>query len=228
MQFERLELLVGDKIKDIQNTSVLLVGIGGVGGYAFEALVRSGIGKIIIVDFDTIDITNLNRQIIALHENVGKYKVDVAEARSLQINPNVKIIKNKTRLDTNNVYDIFEKEKIDYIVDACDTVSVKMELIRIANKKSIKHIASMGTGNKMKPELFTITDIKKTEYDPLAKVIRKMAKDERIKKVNVVFSPEKPKKMTTKTIASNAFVPATAGLLCASFVINDIVGDINV
>lgn len=225
MQYSRLELLIGDKIKDIFNKTVLIVGIGGVGGYAVEALVRSGIGKIIIVDNDVIDISNLNRQIISLHSNIGQLKVDVCEKRVLDINPNCIIIKHSTYLTKENTINIFN-EKIDYVVDACDTVEVKKELIRICNAKEIKLISSMGTGNKLDPSKLEIMDIRKTSYDPLAKRIRKMVKDENIKgKVMVICSREEPKKIEGKIIGSTSFVPATSGLLCASYIINDIVGE---
>lgn len=227
MQFKRLELLVGNKIEDIKNKTVLIVGIGGVGGYALEAIVRSGVGKVIIVDNDTIDITNLNRQIISLHENIGKYKVDVAQNRALDINPNCIIIKHRTFLNKDNTQELF-KEHIDYIIDACDTIEVKKELIRQAIKNGSNIISSMGTGNKMHPEKLEIIEINKTEYDPIAKIIRKMVRDERIKKkIFVIASKEKPIKTNTNIIASNSFVPATAGLMAASYVINDIVGELD-
>lgn|SRR5574344_628580 len=225
MQFKRLELLVGDKINLIKNKTVLIVGIGGVGGYALEALVRSGIGKVIIVDNDIVDITNLNRQIISLHSNIGEHKVDVASKRIKDINPNCEVIGINEFLTKENTIELFNT-KIDYIVDACDTIEVKKELIRIAISKDIKLISSMGTGNKLDPTKLEIIDLRKTSYDPIAKILRKMLKDERInKKVMVICSKETPIKTNSKTIASNSFVPATAGLLCASYIINDIVGE---
>lgn len=224
MQFERLELLVGDKINSIKDKTVLIIGIGGVGGYALEALVRSGIGKVIIVDNDIVDITNLNRQIISLHSNIGEYKVDVANNRIKDINPNCEVITINEFLTKENTINLFNT-KIDYIVDACDTIEVKKELIRISISKNIKLISSMGTGNKLDPTQLEIIDLRKTSYDPIAKILRKMLKDERInKKVMVICSKETPIKTNSKTIASNSFVPATAGLLCASYIINDIVG----
>lgn len=225
MQFSRLELLIGNKIKDIYNKTVLVVGVGGVGGYAVEALVRAGIGTIIIVDNDIVDISNLNRQVISLHSNIGLLKVDVCEKRILDINPACKVIKKPIYLTKENTINLFE-DKIDYVVDACDTIEVKKTLIKICNSKNIKLISSMGTGKKMDPTKLEIIDIRKTSYDPIAKILRKMVKDERINnKVMVVCSKEEPKKIEGKTIGSTPFVPATAGLLCASFIINDIVGD---
>ena len=225
---ERLELLIGDKVNKIKTKKVLIVGLGGVGSYAVEALVRSGIENFIIVDYDTIDISNLNRQLMTNQSNIGNYKTDEIEKRILSINPDCKIEKFTKRIDINNINELF-KSNIDYVIDACDTLSVKLELIRICKKKDIKLISSMGTGNKMDPSKLKIMDIRKTSYDPLAKKIRKMVKDERIKgRVMVVCSDEKGYTKIDKTIPSNSFVPATAGLLLASYIIRDIVGDNNV
>ena len=224
-QFERLELLVHEKISDIYNKTVLIIGLGGVGSYAVEALVRSGISNLIIVDNDTISLTNLNRQLMAYHHNIGKFKTDEIEERILSINPNAKVKKITEFIDMNNINKLFQQH-IDYVVDACDTLIVKLELIRICKKKNIKLISSMGTGNKMNPSKLKIMDIRKTSYDPIAKKIRKMVKDEKIKgKVIVVCSDEEGKVKIDKEIPSNSFVPAVAGLLCASYIINDIVGD---
>ena len=227
-QFERLKLLIGDKINDIYSKRVLVIGLGGVGSYAVEALIRSGIQNITIVDNDKISITNLNRQLMTYHSNINNYKTDEIEKRILDINPNCNIKKITEFITLENINNLFN-ENIDYVVDACDTITVKLELIRICKKKGIKLISCMGTGNKMDPSRLKIMDIRKTNYDPIAKIIRKMVKDERIKgKVMVVCSDEQPKVKIDKTIPSNSFVPATAGLLCASYVINDIVGDIYV
>ena len=220
---DRLELLIGkEKIEKIKNTTVLVIGLGGVGGYAVESLVRSGIKKIIIVDFDKIDITNLNRQIISLKSNIGEYKVDVVEKRIKEIN-DIEIIKIKEFINKENINNLF-LYKPDYVIDACDTINVKKELIRICLKNNIKFISSMGTGNKLDPSKLEIIDVRKTSYDPIAKIIRKMVKDENIKgKISVICSTEVPIKTNSKTIASNSFVPATSGLLCTSYVINDII-----
>ena len=227
-QFERLELLIHEKINDIYSKTVLIIGLGGVGSYAVEALVRSGISNLIIVDNDTISLTNLNRQLMTYHSNIGNFKTDEIEKRILSINPNASITKITEFIDMNNINKLFEKH-IDYVVDACDTLMVKLELIRICKRKNIKLISSMGTGNKMDPSKLQIMDIRKTSYDPLAKRIRKMVKDEKINgKVMVVCSDEKGNVKIEKEIPSNSFVPATAGLLCASYIINDIVGDLNV
>ena len=227
-QFERLELLVHEKIDDIYNKTVLIIGLGGVGSYAVEALVRSGISNLIVVDNDTISLTNLNRQLMAYHSNIGNFKTDEIEKRILNINPNAKVTKITEFIDMSNINKLFENH-IDYVVDACDTLIVKLELIRICKRKNIKLISSMGTGNKMDPSKLKIMDIRKTSYDPIAKKIRKMVRDEKINgKVMVVCSDEEAKVRIDKEIPSNSFVPATSGLLCASYVINDIVGDINV
>lgn len=225
MEFERLKLLVGDKIKNLQNKTVLIIGLGGVGGYATESLARSNIGKIILVDNDVIDITNMNRQIIANYDNIGKSKADEWEKRIKSINKNIKIEKIKEFITYDNINLIFDKQ-FDYLIDACDTVKTKKALIRICLNKNIPFISSMGTGKKFHPEKLKIMDVRKTSYDPIAKTIRKMIKDEKIKgKVPVVCSDEIPKKIDNNVIGSNAFVPSTAGLLCASYIFNLIVGD---
>lgn len=222
MWLDRLNLLVD--INKLKDKTVLIVGIGGVGGYALEAIARSGINNIIIVDNDVVDITNLNRQIISNLNNVGCKKIEVAKERVLGINKECNVITYDLFLDDKNIYDIIDNHQIDYIIDACDTMIVKKELIRISKKRNIKLITSMGTANKMHPEKLEIMDIRKTEYDPVAKLIRKMIKDEKINgKVMCVCSKEVPIK--NNKLGSNAFVPATAGLLLASYVINDIVGD---
>lgn len=225
-QFERLELLVGNKIELIKTKRVLILGLGGVGSYAIEALVRSGIKNFVIVDNDVIAESNLNRQLMTNIYNIGNYKTDEIEKRILSINPECSVKKINEFITLNNIDKLF-LDNIDYVVDACDTITIKLELIRICKMKNIKLISSMGTGNKMDPSKLKIVDIRNTSYDPIAKIIRKMVKDENIKgKVYVICSDEKPCVKVNKIIPSNSFVPATAGLLCASFVINDIVGDI--
>jgi len=224
-QFERLKLLIGEKFNKIDKINVLIIGLGGVGSYATEALVRSGVSNFTLVDNDTIDITNLNRQLMANLNNIGNYKTDEIEKRILSINENANVIKINKFITKDNINELF-KNKIDYIVDACDTISVKLELIRICKEKNINLISCMGTGNKMNPSKLKIIDIRKTSYDPISKIIRKYVKDNRIKgKVMVVSSDEKGFTKVNKTIPSNSFVPATAGLLCASYIINDVVGE---
>lgn len=221
--FDREIKLIGSELfKKIQSKTVMVIGVGGVGGYAVEGLVRGGISNIIVVDYDKVDITNLNRQIISLQDNVGQLKTDVIKNRIMAINPNcnVTIVNQKVELD--NIETLFE-QKIDYIVDACDTIKVKEKLIALAVTKKIKLISCMGTGNKLKPELLAITEIRKTSYDPIAKRIRKFVANNNIKeKVMVVSSTEQPKKVA-KTVGTISYVPAIAGMLCASYVINDII-----
>lgn len=221
--FEREIKLIGESnYNKIKSTTVAVIGLGGVGGYATEALVRAGIENIIIVDYDKVDITNLNRQIIALQNNIGMYKTEAEKERILNINPNCNITIINKKLDENNLIELFNND-IDYIIDACDTVKVKEQLILECIKRNIKQISCMGTGNKLNPELLSITDVRKTNYDPLAKRIRKFVKDNKInKKIMVVSSIEQSKK-TEGTISSISYVPSIAGLLCASYVINDII-----
>lgn len=223
--FERLELLIENKIDLIKQKNVLVIGLGGVGSYAVEALIRSGIENITIVDNDVISLSNLNRQLMTYQDNIGKYKTNEIEKRILSINPNVKVTKINEFINLDNINDLFN-EKLDYVVDACDTITVKFELIKICKDKNIKLISSMGTGNKMDPSKLKIIDIRKTNYDKIAKILRKKVNEEKIKgKIMVVCSDEKPYTKIIKDIPSNSFVPATAGLLCASYIINDIIGD---
>ena len=224
--FERFELLVGNKINDIKNKKILVVGVGGVGSYTVESLVRCGIGSITIIDNDIIDITNLNRQLMTNHSNIGKSKVEVLKNRIASINPECNVNAINIFLDDSNIDSIVND--YDYVVDACDTVKTKVGLIKTCNKKNIKLISAMGTGNKMDPSKLEITDIYKTNYDPLAKLIRHECRCLGIKKLTVVCSSELPIKKGVKTIPSNSFVPATAGLLITSYIINDIVGEIHV
>ncbi len=231
-QFSRTELLIGkDGIEKLSRSRVAVFGIGGVGGYVVEALVRSGVGSIDLIDNDTVALTNLNRQIIATHSTIGKYKVDVAEERAKDINPevNVKTYKNFFTPETSKEFDF---TKYDYIVDAIDTVVGKLELIVQAKKAGIPVISSMGAGNKMHPEMFEVSDISKTSVCPLAKVIRQELKKRNIKKVKVVYSKEIPikplssdEKVTGKKQipGSNAFVPSAVGLIIAGEVIRDLI-----
>lgn len=221
---QRLQLMIGNEnIEKIKNTKILIIGLGGVGGYALESLARSGIGNLIIVDYDKIDISNINRQIISLNSNIGEYKTSAFKKRIKDINPdcNVKVINKK--ITEENINDLFNEE-IDYVIDACDTVIVKKLLIKLCLEKNIKLISSMGMGNKLNPERIKIVDIRKTCYDPLAKSLRKYVKNLNTnKKIMVVCSDEKPIVKNFKTISSNAFVPSIAGLMCTSYVINDII-----
>lgn len=222
--FDRLNLLIGeDNLNKIKGKTILVVGIGGVGGYTATSLVRSGVENIIIIDFDKVDISNINRQIIAYHSTIGKKKVDVMEQMLLDINPNVNITKYDTFLTPDNIDEILSNNKIDYIVDACDYVPTKKALIEYSIKNDIKIISSMGTGNRMDPTKLEIMDIRKTNNDPLARIIRKFIKDNKInKKINVLCSLEVPKK-TGNVIGSNSFVPSCAGLIITGHIIKEII-----
>jgi tRNA threonylcarbamoyladenosine dehydratase len=222
-EFSRFKKIITDPtFTKINNTTVLILGVGGVGSYAVESLARCGIGTLIIVDNDIVDITNINRQIPALHSTIGLKKVDVMKQRILDINPECKVLTIDKFIDINNI-DILFKQNIDYVVDACDTISTKKLLILECIKRNIKFISSMGTGNKFDPTKLEIIDIRKTSYDPIARIIRKTVKDEHIKeKIMVVCSKEKPFNTKEYTPGSNSFVPSTAGLLCTSYIINDI------
>ena len=215
---DRLEILIGDKVNLLKEKTILLFGLGGVGGHAFEALVRSGIGKVIVVDNDSFDITNLNRQALANLNTIGKDKVMVAKKWAKQINPDCEVIPICEFIDYTNIDEVLNY-KIDFVIDAIDTVNTKKLIIKKCVQANIPFISVMGTGNKMHPELLKIADIRQTEYDSIAKILRKMVKDENIKqKIPVIFSKEK---LNIKgKVGSNAFVPATAGLLAVSYVIN--------
>lgn len=220
--FDRFELLIGDNFKHIKNKTILVIGLGGVGGYAIETLVRSGIEKIILVDNDIIDISNINRQIIATTKNIGNLKTDEWKKRIKNINPNCQVDIINEFIDKNNINLLFNK-KIDYIVDACDTIETKFLIIKECLNRNIKLISSMGTGNKLDASKLKILDIRKTSYDRVAKKLRKMIKDNKInKKIFVVCSDEIGYTKINKCIPSNSYVPATAGLLCTNYIINDI------
>lgn len=220
--FERTISLVGeDKFKLIQEKTVLIVGLGGVGGYATESLVRSGIKNLILIDHDKIDITNINRQIIANKSNIGNNKVDEFKKRIIEINHECNVITHKLFLNREN-YTILDNYKIDYIVDCCDSVDTKKMLIDYSLEKNIKLISSMGTANKLDATKLEIIDIRKTSYDPLAKILRKYVNDLKTnKKIMVISSQEQPQKR--EKLTTLIFVPATAGLLCGQYIINDII-----
>lgn len=216
--FDRLEILIGDKINILKNKTIMVIGLGGVGGHAFESLVRSGIENIIVIDNDKVDITNLNRQALAYQNTIGKSKGKIAKELAQNINPNCQITPLNIFLNEENIEEVFN-QKIDFVIDAIDTINTKKLIIKKCLKNNIPFISVMGTGNKMHPEMLKITDIRKTEYDPIAKIIRKMVKEENIKnKIPVIFSKETP--LVKDKIGSNSFVPATAGLLAASYAIN--------
>ncbi len=221
MWLDRFINMVGEeKINKLIKSTVAVIGLGGVGGHALETLVRSGIGNLVLVDNDVIDNTNLNRQLLSLNSNIGLKKTEVAKSRIIDINPSANVKCLDIFLDESNINDLF-KYDIDFIVDACDTIPTKILLIKEAQEHNVNIISCMGTGNKLDPSMLEIIDIKKTTYDPIAKIIRKKLKDDRFNyKVNVVCSKEKP--LDVKGVSSNSFVPATAGILCASYVIKKI------
>lgn len=219
-RFSRFSKVIGEEnFSLLSEKTVLILGVGGVGGYVCEALARSGIGKLILVDFDTIDETNINRQIIALESTIGMKKVDVLEKRIKDINSYCEVVTIDKFIDDKCLDDLFNY-KIDYFVDACDTMVTKKAVIRECLKRKVPFISSMGTGNKLDPAKLEIVDIRKTVNDPLAKIIRKFVKDEKINsKIMVLSSSEVPIKTGDRTPGSTAFVPASAGLLIASYVI---------
>lgn len=222
-EFCRTEKIIGiDNINKLSKTNVLLVGIGGVGGSTLEMLVRSGINNITIVDFDMFEESNLNRQILSLNTNINKRKVDIAKERAVLINSNCKIITYSEKVDKNFINKL--NINYDYIIDACDDVKAKVSLIKYAINNNIKIITCCGTGNRIKPELLKISNIWKTQYDPLAKKLRHELRKENVKqKIPVVCSDENPLMKTSGFVGSMAMVPNAAGILLASYVINNII-----
>lgn len=220
--FERLINLIGkDNLDNLNKAHILLVGVGGVGGFALEALVRSGISNITIIDGDIIDISNLNRQIISNHNNIGNKKVNEAVLRAKSINSSINITSYDKFLNEANIDKI--KGDYDYIIDACDDVKAKILLIKYANAHNIKIISILGTGKRLNPSEVKITRLDKTINDPLAKKMRSILKKENINlKVPVVYSESLPLNNDI-TISSSIFVPATAGIMSAYYVINDII-----
>jgi len=221
MWLDRLKKIISeDKINKLNSKTVLIIGLGGVGGHALEAIVRMGINNIIVVDNDVFDITNLNRQLLSLNSNVGRLKVDVAKERILDINRDCNVTCIPKFIDESNISELFNN-KIDYVIDACDTITTKVLLINECLNRNIKIISSMGTGNKLHPELLEIIELKKTTYDPIAKVLRNKFKNEK-KKIMVICSKEKGISIKDRTPGSTSLVPSVAGILCASYVVNDI------
>ena len=221
-QFERTGLLLGEEAVDKLNKSkVLIFGVGGVGGYVAEALARSGIGYFTLVDKDTVSESNINRQIIALHSTVGRDKVDVLKERMLDINPDVQVDARKCFFLPENANE-FDFSQYDYVVDAVDTVTAKLQIIVQAKDAGVPVISAMGAGNKVCPEKFEVADIYKTEVCPLAKVMRRELKKRGIKKLKVVYSKEEPV-YKGRIPGSIAFAPSVAGLIMAGEVVKDII-----
>lgn len=237
-QFSRTELLIGkENLEKLKNSKIAIFGIGGVGSFVAEGLVRAGIENFILVDNDNVDITNLNRQLHALHSTVGKYKVDLMKERILDINPNAKVEVFKTFYMPDNKDNILDNT-VTYIVDAIDTITAKIELALDAKALNIPIISSMGTGNKLDPTKFEISDISKTSVCPLAKVMRKKLRELGINKYKVLYSKEEPIKLDEvverecleltekrQVLGSVSFVPSVAGLIIAGEVIKDIINN---
>lgn len=239
-EFSRTELLIGQAaLEKLQNSRVAIFGIGGVGGYVCEALVRSGVGHFDLIDNDTVSLTNINRQIIALHSTIGKLKVDVMKERMLDINPDVDVSVHPC-FYLPETADQFDFSNYDYVVDAIDTVTGKIEIIVQADAHQVPVISSMGAGNKLNPAMMEVSDIYKTSVCPLARVMRRELKKRHIKHCKVVYSKEKAiqpsqaslekygadseENFTKKSIpGSTAFVPSVAGLILASEVIKDLI-----
>lgn len=232
-QFTRTEMLLGSEaVHKLKQCRIAVFGIGGVGGYTVEALARSGVGTLDLIDNDTVSLTNINRQIIALHSTVGMNKTEAAKKRLLDINPNIKINTYNTFFTPENSGE-FNFSQYDYIVDAIDTISGKIELTVQADKANVPIISSMGAGNKLDPTRFEVSDIYKTSVCPLARVMRRELKKRNIRKLKVVYSKEEalsPKcesdedsGMKRQTPASIAYVPSVVGLIIAGEVINDII-----
>jgi tRNA threonylcarbamoyladenosine dehydratase len=245
-QFSRNELAIGKEgLEVMKNSTVAVLGIGGVGSFAAEALARSGVGRLVLVDKDDVDITNVNRQLIALLSTVGRPKVELMEERIRDINPDCEVIALKM-FYTEETYEQFFDYGLDFVVDASDTISYKIHLAKECLKRNIPIISSMGAANKMDPTRFRIADISKTHTDPIAKVIRTRLRKEGIRKgLPVVFSDESPivsrediNKVVGKQDAeirkakmppsSNAFVPSACGLILASYVVRELLKDIEI
>ncbi|MBA2869764.1 tRNA A37 threonylcarbamoyladenosine dehydratase [Anoxybacillus calidus] len=245
-QFSRNELAIGKEgLEKLKNTTVAVLGIGGVGSFAVEALARSGVGRLVLVDKDDVDITNINRQIHALLSTVGRPKVDLMKERIADINPECEVIALKM-FYTEETYEQFFSYGLDFVIDASDTITYKIHLMKECLKRDIPIISSMGAANKMDPTRFRIADISKTHTDPIAKVIRTRLRKEGIHKgIPVVFSDEKPiiiREDVRKEVgndqatirkakmppSSNAFVPSVAGLIMASYVVREVLKDVKI
>jgi tRNA A37 threonylcarbamoyladenosine dehydratase len=231
--FNREIMLIGqDNFNKLKESHIIVFGLGGVGGYAVEMLARLGVGKIDIVDNDTVSNTNLNRQIIALNNTIGKYKTDLFEERIKEINKDC-IVTKYTMFYDDNTKDQIDLSKYDYVIDAIDSVKSKLNLIIYCINNNINIISSMGMGNRIDPSLVKITDISKTEYDPLSKIIRKKLRENKINHLKCVYSSERPininydinaeKKGSNYAPGSISLVPSTAGIMLASEVFKDLI-----
>ena len=222
-RFQRLKLLIGEENFDkLSKSTVAVFGVGGVGSFTVEALARSGVGHLILIDKDNIDVTNINRQIHALNSTVGQSKVEVMRKRIREINPAAQVDTiQKFFLPGENIEDFFIC-RYDYVVDAIDTLTAKIFLVEECERRGIKIISSMGAGNKLDATRFKVGDIFQTSVDPVAKIMRKRLKDYKIKRLKVVWSDEPPRPVKD-FIGSTAFVPSVAGLILAGEVVNDLI-----
>ena len=235
-EFSRTELLIGEVgLQKLRQSTVMVLGVGGVGSHCIEALARSGVGTLILVDNDTVSLTNINRQSIAYHSTVGQFKTKVMKERILDINPEAEVITHELFVLPENMNEIFDR-KVDYIIDAIDTVTAKLALVVYAKEQGIPILSCMGTGNKLHPEMFQIADISKTSVCPLCKVMRKELKARGISHLKVLFSEEKPIEVSEKDSGEDkgmrralpgsvAFVPPVAGLIIAGEVIREMIGE---
>lgn len=232
-QFSRTELLIGsENIEKLNNSRVAVFGIGGVGSFTAEALVRAGVGSIDLIDSDEVSVTNINRQIIALHSTVGRAKVDAARDRLLDINPNAVVVSHNMFFTAENAHEL-DFSNYDYVVDAIDTVTSKLLLVQQANESNTPIICSMGTGNKLDPTALEVADIYDTSVCPLARVMRTELRKRGVKELKVVYSKEEPLKPADsdekmpqgrrQTPGSVSFVPSVAGLIIAGEVIKDLI-----
>lgn len=224
-EFSRAELLLGkEAMENLKNARVAVFGIGGVGGHVAEALARSGVGALDLIDSDKVSLSNINRQIIALHSTVGQYKVDVMKERIRDINPDCQVMAHRCFF-LPETKDDFDFTQYSYVVDAVDTVTAKIQLVLQSKEAGVPIISSMGAGNKLRPELFEVADIYKTSVCPLAKVMRRELKSRGVKKLKVVYSKEEAIKSPDRSVpGSTAFVPSVVGLIIAAEVVKDLAG----
>ena len=223
MNLQRCEVLLGSKqLQKIKNSCILIFGVGGVGGYAVEMLTRCGVGKIILVDFDKVDETNINRQIIALNSTIGKSKVSVMQARIADINPDCVVKTFEERVSSDNISKFFQ-ERVDFVVDAIDSLNDKVALIKYCKENNINIVSALGAGNRVGIPNFEVCDIYKTQNDGLARKLRKLLKDEGILDLAVVYTKDTPQKTENNIVGSIAYYPAMSGCMIASYVVNKIV-----
>lgn len=234
-EFSRTELLIGEeRLKKLREASVMVFGVGGVGSHCIEALARSGVGKLTLIDNDKVSVTNINRQSIAYHSTVGRYKTEVMKERIKDISPDIVVETYEMFVLPENIRELFDRtERPDYIIDAIDTVSAKLALVELARERKIPVISSMGTGNKLHGELFEIADISETSVCPLCRVMRKELKNRGILHLKVLYSKEKPVDTAGRSTGEHtgvrrsvpgsiSFVPPVAGLLIAGEVLRDL------